>query len=199
MGLKRTDVFKSNYVGQADLDHPVIVKIADAQIEQINGDDGKEEKAVLHFERDKIKPLILNSGNWATIEAAYGEDSDNWIGKEIEVYVDPNVMYGKKKVGGVRVRIPSGAGSPAAPAPSKAAPAAAASLSFGPQWADAVTKKVADLVAKEPDCTMDALRAHLADVHSDQAEVFGGDPMNWPRSVMPTVKAWLEQDRSIPF
>lgn len=104
--MKRSDAFKSNYLGKGDLDKPVIATIKDVYIEKIKGDDGDEEKAVCHF-TNGTKPMILNVGNWATLEAAYGEESDNWRGRQVEIYVDPNVMFGRDRVGGVRMRIPS--------------------------------------------------------------------------------------------
>lgn len=110
--MKRTDAFKSNYLGQGDLEQPTIAVIQDVGIESLNGDGGKEDKPVAHF-TNGIKPMILNLINWQTIEDAYGEDSDLWVGKRVELYVDKNVMFGAKKVGGVRVRIPNGVAHPA--------------------------------------------------------------------------------------
>lgn len=103
--MKRSDAFKSNYLGKGDLERPAIATIKEVVIEKVKGDDGDEEKAVCHF-TNGTKPMILNVGNWSTIEAAYGEESDNWRGRQVEVYVDPNVMFGRERVGGVRVRIP---------------------------------------------------------------------------------------------
>lgn len=103
--MKRTDAFKSNYLGQGDIERPTIGVIQAVGIESLNGDGGKEDKPVVHFSNG-VKPMILNLINWQTIEDAYGDDSDSWIGKRIELYVDRNVMFGNKKVGGVRVRLP---------------------------------------------------------------------------------------------
>lgn len=200
MGLKRSDVFQSKYCSQADLEHPVIVTIKHAEMETIKSDDGNEDKAVLYFERDRLKPMILNSGNWATIEEAYGTDSDMWINKPIEVYVDPNVMFGKKKVGGVRVRIPSGTGSVSTPATTApVASKASTPTTFGPAWADRLTGRIGELAAKEPLATMGCLRNYLkANVEGADPAVVDGSPMNWPRDWMESFKAWCD-DIQTPF
>jgi hypothetical protein len=43
--------------------------------------------------------------NGALIAAiTHSEESDGWIGKQIMLYNDPNVMFAGKLVGGIRVR-----------------------------------------------------------------------------------------------
>lgn len=59
-----------------------------------------------------LKPLILNSTNWAAIERGYGKDASQWVGKRIKTYNDPNVSYAGRLTGGVRVRVPSGTVAP---------------------------------------------------------------------------------------
>jgi hypothetical protein len=54
------------------------------------------------------KPMILNKTNAVTIARSYGPDSVGWVGKSIEIHHDPNVMLGRERVGGIRVRIPIG-------------------------------------------------------------------------------------------
>lgn len=107
MGLKRADVFPSRYLGKDDVARPQRLIVADVRIETISGDHGDEEKAVMLF-RENMKPMIVNTTNWETMEVAYGPDTDDWIGQPVEVYVDPGVMFGGKRVGGVRVRVPGG-------------------------------------------------------------------------------------------
>lgn len=69
----------------------------------MNAPDGSTQtKPVLRF-RD-AKPLVLNKENWQTIVDLYGDDSDNWQGHWIELHVDPNVRFGGKRVGGIRVK-----------------------------------------------------------------------------------------------
>lgn len=104
--MKKSQVFPSNYLGKEDLASPLTVTIGDVRMETVKGDGADEEKAVLHFAEKNLKPMILNNTNWTTLEEAYGDDSDFWRGKPAEIYVDPGVMYGGKRVGGVRLRTP---------------------------------------------------------------------------------------------
>ena len=104
--MKRSEAFPSKYLSQDDVDPAVRATISGLRIEMLKSEEkGDEQKPILLF-REDIKPLILNNTNWTTLEDAYGEDSDLWVGKTVEIYRDPNVMMGKKKVGGVRFRIP---------------------------------------------------------------------------------------------
>lgn len=105
--MRRSQAFPSKYLGKDDLDHPRVLTIDDVHQDDIESDGQISTKAVMDFRERDAKPWIINVGNWMTIEDAYGEDSEDWIGKQVELYVDPNVMFGQKRVGGVRVRIPT--------------------------------------------------------------------------------------------
>ena len=109
--MKRSDAYPSKYVSKDDLTRPVSVTIQTVVIETLEGDDKKEDKPIMYF-NEEFKPFIVNSTNWNTIEEAYGLDSDEWVDHKIVLYHDPNVMFGKKKVGGVRVRIPGAKAKP---------------------------------------------------------------------------------------
>lgn len=106
--MKRGDAFPTSYLSQDDLPAPpgtAHAVIEDVRTETMPGDDG--EKPVMYFQGDTLKALVMNQTNWQIIEASYGDESDNWRGKQIELYIDPNVMYAGKRTGGVRVRIPA--------------------------------------------------------------------------------------------
>ena len=112
--MKRAQAFPSRYLGKDDVPEPFVATIANVAQEQVNGDRGLEIKAVMTFTNPTIKSLIVNNINWTTCESAYGGESDDWCGQAVEIYVDPNVMFGRERVGGVRLRIP-GASRPQAP------------------------------------------------------------------------------------
>jgi hypothetical protein len=68
------------------------------------------------------KPMVLNSTNIQLLEQITGsDDTDHWMGKKIVLYVDPNVSYQGKLIGGVRVRRPK-PGSNGTKPPAEAAP-----------------------------------------------------------------------------
>jgi hypothetical protein len=90
-----------------------------------------EEKPVLHFVGNTIKPLVLNVVNRKALIAAYGDETDNWKGKPVEIYVNLDVTNSSgETVGGVRVRIPTAAPAPKASLAS--APALAAAMKAAP-------------------------------------------------------------------
>ena len=62
-----------------------------------------EMKWVVHF--SECKPLVLNSTNGQLISNALSSpETDDWAGKQIVLYNDPNVSFGGKLTGGVRAR-----------------------------------------------------------------------------------------------
>jgi hypothetical protein len=74
-----------------------------------------EEKRWCMAFREFEKPMVLNSTNAQLCEKFLGsDDTDDWLGKKIVVFDDPNVSFGGKLVGGIRVkRAPSGTKGPA--------------------------------------------------------------------------------------
>jgi hypothetical protein len=65
-----------------------------------------ENKWCLEFE-ETDKPLVLNSTNIQLCVLIFGSDNtDDWNGQRLVLYVDPAVSYGGKVTGGIRVRAP---------------------------------------------------------------------------------------------
>ena len=135
--MRKDEAFPSKWLGKSDLiDGPILVTIESVGFEDVQVDSGTESKTVMYFREANIKPLIVNVTNWDRIETAYGAESDEWIGKTIEVYHDPNVMFGRDKKGGTRVRIPNGKPAAAPPPADEAAPPKEVS------WDDVLSKAV---------------------------------------------------------
>lgn len=106
--MRSSDAFPSKYLGKGDVPSPTTAIIERVDIETLTSEEsGDEDKVVMHFRGSVLKPMIVNRTNFGTIEDAYG-DTDDWIGKPIEVYFDGSIMFKGKKTGGVRVRIPAG-------------------------------------------------------------------------------------------
>ena len=99
------------------------------QIESIREEEvGEERKLVARFE-GKSKGLVLNDTNLETLELAFGDDSSDAIGAQVILYVDPDVKYGGKRVGGIRIKLPK-----AAPKEKAAAKSATAELDDDIPW-----------------------------------------------------------------
>lgn len=109
---------ESRFLAKEDLQSPLTLTIDRVTIETLKGSRGEEQKYVLHFQ-ERVKPMVFNVVNRKRVIGVYGDESDNWTGKKIEVYVDANVEMGGEVVGGIRLRVP--AQQPVKPAPTKPA------------------------------------------------------------------------------
>ena len=96
-----------NYLGAYAFDEgkDMILTVASVGNELVTGDGGrKEECTVCHFV-ENVKPLILNKTNMKSIQKALGTPYiEEWAGHKIQIYVDPQVKFGKEITGGLRVR-----------------------------------------------------------------------------------------------
>lgn len=115
---KTHDMRESKFLKQSDIGKGVLATIAGCVQKNVAADGAEPEaKWCLTF-HELDKPLVLNSTNIQLCEAICGsDDTDHWIGKRIVLYVDPNVSYAGKLVGGIRVRKPKPTAAPAVPPP----------------------------------------------------------------------------------
>jgi hypothetical protein len=98
------DMIQSKYLRKEDFDEDQVCTIKGCRLENLGKDDSqKEERWVLYF-REHAKGMVLNVTTIRVIEQAYGGDTDHWVGNKVMVYVDPNVSFGGKVVGGLRLR-----------------------------------------------------------------------------------------------
>ncbi len=119
---------QSNFLTRAEVGRGVLLTIREITQENVAKTGAPEElRWCLHFDEVE-KPMVLNSTNGQIIAGiTKSEDTDGWIGHKIVAYDDPNVSFGGKLVGGIRVRAPKAAktapvSTPAKPAPSPASP-----------------------------------------------------------------------------
>ena len=100
-------MIESKYLKQSDLDgetEVTIVKVG--QLNVAREDQEPEMKWAIRFQELK-KPMVLNSTNIQLLaKACESEESEDWVGKKVTIYADPNVSYGGKLVGGLRVKLP---------------------------------------------------------------------------------------------
>ena len=95
-------IFPSKYVKASDLKgKQPTVAIAEAKIEAV-GQDSK--KLVLYFQGTE-KGLVCNRTNADRIAHLYGNDTDDWVGKEITLYSEM-VNFQGKVVDAIRVKAP---------------------------------------------------------------------------------------------
>lgn len=99
------DMIASKYLKIADVPDPVIVTIAGVkQVNIAKEDDTPEYKWVIKFE-EFDKPMVLNSTNiHVCAKVLLSDDTDDWRGKEIILFNDPNVSFKGEITGGLRFR-----------------------------------------------------------------------------------------------
>lgn len=112
---KTSEMITSKFLRKEDFDEDQVVTIKDVSLEEMQGSG--DTKWVLFF-NEVQKGLVLNTTTIRVLEAAFGNDSDDWRGKRVMIYVDPNVSFQGRVVGGLRLRTPrkTGNGTPK-PAP----------------------------------------------------------------------------------
>jgi hypothetical protein len=116
--MTRDEVFPSKYLKAADLKGKAhIVTIESAPYEPLKGLDGKENNKIVLSFKNAEKTLPLNATNFDSVCEVTGcPDSEDWPGKQIEVYPSKTLMGGKM-VDCIRIRRPSSSRRAAAAPP----------------------------------------------------------------------------------
>lgn len=115
---KTSDMRESKFLKQVDVGRGAMGTV-DKCVQMNVAKEGAdpELKWCLTF-REIDKPLVLNSTNIQLCEKIFGsDDTDDWHGKRIVLYTDPNVSFQGKLVGGIRVRAPKANAVPPPPPP----------------------------------------------------------------------------------
>lgn len=111
---------QSRFLTRSDVGAGMLVTIREIFQDNVAKEGAPEElRWCISFDEIE-KPLVLNSTNGQIIASVTkSEETDNWPGHKIVLYDDPNVSFGGKLVGGIRVRAPRGqaAAAGAKPAP----------------------------------------------------------------------------------
>lgn len=115
-GLKQ-----SKFLTRADVGTGVLVTIREIFQDNVAKEGAPQElRWCISFDECE-KPMVLNSTNGQIIaHITKSEETDNWPGHKIVLFDDPNVSFGGKLVGGIRVRAPRGQAAKATPIPAPA-------------------------------------------------------------------------------
>lgn len=97
----------TKFVQKTDLGKGILVTIDKITEENVAPNNQPQEiKYVLYFE-ENVKPWVPNIGSLEEIAAITGTgDVDYWTGAKLVLYVNPDVEYAGKRVGGIRCRAP---------------------------------------------------------------------------------------------
>ncbi len=107
------ELFPSNYLKAADLGNKTFkVKIDKVVFEEIGQD--KEKKPIIYFVGVR-KGLVLNKTNGTAVAEMHGQATENWTGKEVELF-SRLVPFQGKDVPAIRIRAVAGVAVAAAEA-----------------------------------------------------------------------------------
>jgi len=98
---KVSDIYGGTYLTGVDLaGKSYRLPVEAVTVEEIG--DEREEKLVVSF-RGAKKSLVLNKTNASALVAAYGDDTDAWPGRMVELFTVP-VTFNGRTYDGVRIR-----------------------------------------------------------------------------------------------
>ena len=90
---------KSDQLNYVDVGNGSLI----ALIERVDVTNSDQQPVIVHFAGCNGKPYKPNKGMIRVLAGAWGEDSDNWIGKTIKIAGDPTVKWGGEEIGGLVV------------------------------------------------------------------------------------------------
>lgn len=102
--MKASAMLESKYLKQEDIEGEIAVTVQSLKkVNVAREDEDPEYKWTVKF-HELEKPMVLNSTNVKRLAKALGDDTDDWTGNAVTLYVDPDIEYGGKVVGGLRIR-----------------------------------------------------------------------------------------------
>ena len=108
--MKLSDMIESKYLKQADVDGDVVVTVQSVTKVNVARDDEEADyKWTVKF-HEFSKPFVANPTNLKRLGKYLGDDSDDWIGNSVVLYVDPDIEFGGKVTGGLRIDLGGGDG-----------------------------------------------------------------------------------------
>lgn len=103
------EMIESKFLKKEDVGDGVLATITGCDQQNVAMQGAEPElKWCLHF-AELDKPMVLNSTNIQLCKAILlSDDTDDWINRKIVLYTDPNVSFGGKLIGGIRIRAVKG-------------------------------------------------------------------------------------------
>ena len=105
--MKIGEMKESKYLKKEDVGAGALFTIKEIKHENVALDTQPEELKYVMYFHEAQKGVVMNWTNiQLTAKACDSEDTDAWPGKQVVLYEDPNVSFGGKLVGGIRIRAP---------------------------------------------------------------------------------------------
>ena len=95
------DAFQSDSPWMKAADTPDLnkrVTILEVGQDTLTDDDGEKDVVFVHF-KNAAKPIILSKTNGNALLAAFGEETDEWVGKECQLSTKAYNINGNNTVG----------------------------------------------------------------------------------------------------
>lgn len=112
--MKISDMKESKYLKKEDVGQGKLLTINSLRQENVALESQPEELKYIMFFKEETKGVVMN---WTNIQlcanATGSEDTDEWPGKQVVLYNDPNVSFAGKITGGIRIRAPRNQQPPA--------------------------------------------------------------------------------------
>lgn len=97
--ISDTTLAKSDQLNADDLIGGAIT----VKITKVTKDKGKDQPITINFEGDNGKPWKPSKGMRRVLIALWGKDSDNYIGKTVTLFRNPEVKWAGQAVGGIQI------------------------------------------------------------------------------------------------
>ena len=94
---------ETTYLTKEEAGKGTVARIKQFERHELEGEHGTEHKTVLTFS-DLAKGLVLNQTNKEALREYFGPLIKDCINQWVVLYNDPNVSFGGKRVGGIRLR-----------------------------------------------------------------------------------------------
>ena len=100
------EMIESKFLKKEDVEPPVLVTIDSVRQNNVAMQGADPEMKWCLYLKELDKPLVLNSTNiHLCAQACQSDDTDEWVGHQVILYNDPNVSFGGKLTGGIRIRM----------------------------------------------------------------------------------------------
>ena len=102
--MKISDMIESKYLKQSDVEDDTVVTVVGLKkVNVARDDEDPEYKWTVKFQ-EFAKPMVLNVTNLKRMAKALGDDTDQWTGNTVTLFVDWDIEYGGSVVGGLRIK-----------------------------------------------------------------------------------------------
>jgi hypothetical protein len=95
--------FISKYLRAKEFENKPDRVVTISAAEQGEVGEEKDEKLLIYF-NELDRPLVGNPTNVSMLIELFGDETNDWIGKKVTLYHDPNVFFGTERKGGLRVK-----------------------------------------------------------------------------------------------